>query len=70
MINTVMMPFVKVVVVRALEILEEAFLIYLKNFLAAVLVDNQDKEVHKEEMIYVIICQSHFKKHLMVRSLK
>ena len=56
--------------VKALEILEEAFLIYLNNFSAVVLVGNQDNEDHKEEMIFVIICQFLFKKHIVEKNLK
>ena len=70
MINIVMTPFVKVEVVRALEILEEVFLIYLKNFLVVALEDNQDNEDHKEVMIFVTICQFHFKKLIVVKNLK
>ena len=70
MINMVMMPFAKVAAVKALEILEEVFLIYLKNFLVVVLVGNQDNEDHKEEMIFVIICQFHFKKLIVEKNLK
>ena len=70
MINMVTMLFVKAAAVRALEILAEVFQIYLKNFLVVVLEVNQDSEVHKEEMIFVTICQFLFKKHLMARSLK
>ena len=70
MINMVMMPFVKVVADKALEILEVVFLIYLKNFLAVVLVGNQDKEGHKEEMIFVTICQFLLKKLTVVKNLK
>ena len=70
MINMVMTHFVKVAVVRVLEILEEVFLIYLKNFSVVVLVGNQDNEDHKEVTIFVTICRFLFKKHLMARSPK
>ena len=55
---------------QGLEILEEVFLIYLKNFLEVVLVVNQDNEDHKEEMIFVTICRFHFKKLIVVKNLK
>ena len=70
MINMVMTPFVKVEAVRALEILEEVFPIYLKNFLVVALEDNQDNEDHKEEMIYVTTCLFLFKKLIVVKNLK
>ena len=66
----VTMLSVKVVVVKDLEILVEASQIYLKNFFAVVLGANQDKEDHKEEMIFVIICQFLFKKHLQGKNHK
>ena len=48
---------------KALEILQAAFLIFLKSSLAEDLEDNhQEDEDLKEEVIFVIICQFHYSK--------
>ena len=70
MINTVMMLFVKVVAVKVLEISVGVFQIFSKSFLAVVLAVAKDKEVLKEAVIFVTICQSLFKKHLLVKNPK
>ena len=41
-----------------------------EEFLGAVSVVNHDKGDHKEEMIFVIICQSPFRKRIVVKNLK
>ena len=51
MINTDMMLFVKVVQAKALEILEEGFLISLKSFLEVDLVVPLVNAVHHEVVI-------------------
>ena len=56
--------------VKGLEILVVVFQIFLKSFLVVVLVAVKDKEVLKEGVIFVTICQFLFKKHLLEKNLK
>ena len=73
MINMDMMLSNKVewVELKALEILQVAFLISLKSSLAGVLEDNhQEDEDLKEEVIFVIICPFLYSKLSLERNHK
>ena len=55
---------------KVLEILQEAFQIYLKSFLVVVLEVLQDNEDHKEEVIFVTTCPLRYKRLLLVKNRK
>ena len=73
MINMDMMPSNKAawVELKAVEILQVAFLISLKSSLVGGLEDNhQEDEDLKEEVIFVIICPFHYSKLSLERNHK
>ena len=69
--DTTLSNKVEWVELKALEILQAAFLIFLKSSLEEVLVDNhQEDEDLNEEVIFATTCLFHYSKLLLERNHK